>query len=108
MPTCLASSKLGKSPEECSEDSACNSDPVTFAENIYDTNGWSSLNPIGIAKDGHIIWGPFDADGDLWGDCDVDVCNGIQVDGYYGYAATGFHPYIVGCWGPGNYPADMT
>ena len=62
------------------------------------------MHPIAIAKDGHIIWGMYNSNGALWGDCDVDVCNGATIDGYYGYAATSFHPYIVGCWGPGNYP----
>ena len=56
-----------------------------------------SLNPIGIAKDGHIVWGPYKANGAAWGPCDVDVCNGAWVGGYYGYVATDFHPYLPAC-----------
>ena len=73
----------------------------------YALNAWSSkkyLTPLGIAKDGRIIWGPYDNNGNPWKSCDVDVCNGIKVGGSYGYVATSFHPYFVGCWGPGNYP----
>ena len=60
---------------------------------------------IGIAKDGHPIYGPYDDSGNTWTSCNVDVCNGRSFNGYYGYVATTFHPYFVGCWGPGNYPA---
>lgn len=58
--------------------------------------------PIGIAKDGRIIYGPFKSDGTLWQPCDVDVCNGVRDGNYYYYVATMFHPYLVGCFGPGN------
>jgi hypothetical protein len=60
------------------------------------------MTPIGIAKDGRIIYGPFKSDGTLWQPCDVDVCNGVRSGNYYFYVATMFHPYFVGCFGPGN------
>jgi len=43
-----------------------------------------------------------DTDGTLWDECDVDVCNGVTIDGEYSYVSTVFFPYTVGCWGPGN------
>lgn len=61
--------------------------------------------PIGMAIDGHVIWGPYNIDQDLirsWDPCDLDICNGFRINGSYGYAATMFHPYLVGCWGPSN------
>lgn len=58
--------------------------------------------PVGIAKDGRIIYGPFKSDGTLWQPCDVDVCNGVRESTNYFYVATMFHPYLVGCFGPGN------
>lgn len=61
--------------------------------------------PVGIAKDGRIIYGPFKTDGTLWQPCDVDVCNGRRDGNYYYYVSTMFHPYFVGCWGPGNSPS---
>lgn len=27
---------------------------------------------------------------------------------YYGYVATVFHPYIVGCWGPGTKASGLS
>jgi hypothetical protein len=64
-----------------------------------------TVSPIGIAKDGKIIYGPFKADGTIWQPCDVDVCNGRYFGRHYGYVSTMFHPYFVGCWGPGNSPS---
>ena len=39
------------------------------------------LIPIGIARDGHLIYGPYNNEGDLWRPCDVDVCNGRIING---------------------------
>lgn len=36
--------------------------------------------------------------------CQVDVCNGLKINGVYSYVATLFHPYFIGCYGEGNYP----
>jgi len=36
--------------------------------------------------------------------CDVDVCNGMMVGDHYSYVSTFFHPYIMGCFGPGDSP----
>lgn len=85
----------------CSTNTSCNGKELTYGYGAYP----KSLTPVGLSKDGHIIWGPYKADGTLWDDCDVDVCNGADIDGYYGYAATTFHPYFVGCFGPGNSPS---
>ncbi len=75
----------------------------------------SSIGPgaaiVGMAKDGHIIVGPYKAPGILWQPCDVDACNGAFFEdkdggegGIYMYAMTMFHPYTIGCWGPANRP----
>ena len=56
---------------------------------------------FGIAKDGHVIYGPYNKDDELWSCEDVDLCNGFWTLGdNYGYASTSFYPYTVGCWGP--------
>jgi len=55
---------------------------------------------VGIARDGHMIVGPYKATGALWQPCDVDACNGVTVNGKYVYASTLFFPYTVACWGP--------
>jgi len=58
--------------------------------------------PIGLAKDGRVIFGPYKTDGTLWQPCDVDICNGVKSGRFYYYVATMFFPYTVGCWGPGS------
>eukprot|EP00347_Sterkiella_histriomuscorum_P020938 403335876 len=62
-----------------------------------------TIFPIGLAKDGRVIYGPYNSDQTLWQPCDVDICNGrtFQQD-YYGYVSTMFFPYMIGCWGPGT------
>lgn len=99
MAPCSISTTYGSTPKSCSQVTSCNGYELTYGEAAYS----KSLQPTAIAKDGHIIWGAYNSNGALWDDCDVDVCNGAVIDGYYGYAATSFHPYFVGCWGPGNY-----
>jgi len=73
-------------------------------DNGYMYAGWPTANYggiFGLAKDGHIVYGPYNADGDLWGCDDVDVCNGFtDSSGSYAYASTTTFPYLVGCWGP--------
>jgi len=54
------------------------------------------------------MWGPFSDEGKVWTSCEVDVCNGMMMNGYYGYVATTFHPYFLGCFGPGNNLTDLT
>jgi len=36
--------------------------------------------------------------------CQVDVCNGLKINGNYAYVATLFHPYFIGCYGMGSNP----
>ena len=79
-----------------------NQDPSTFMQ-----SSWSAVpyrTAIGISKDGRIIWSPYSSGSNPYAYCDVDVCNGISVNGFYGYATTFFAPYAVGCFGPGNNP----
>lgn len=64
----------GKNVGPCRPDTDCGKNIVDWALGGYDN--FKSLTPIGIAKDGHIIWGPYKDDGTVWSDCDVDMCNG--------------------------------
>lgn len=84
----------------CAANSICSSTPLIYGEDAYANH--ETLYPIGLAKDGHIIYGPYTSAGTLVADCDVDVCNGAWINGVYGYYATPFHPYFVGCFGPGT------
>lgn len=109
LPQCLSAglSDLGINPIGCDEDNDCHLDRIDFSLRGFGTQ--PNLNPIGIAKDGHVIYGPYKEDGTIWNHCDLDICNGIWLgDDIYAYAATTFHPYFVGCWGPGNYLNGIT
>lgn len=88
-------------PGTCPDTSSCTSDIFSFMR----TNWSSTANyggVAGIARDGHVIYGPYNAAGEVWGCDDHDVCNGFFLaDNSYGYASTATFPYVVGCWGPG-------
>ena len=64
------------------------------------------LTVIGIVNDGHVIYGPYLNNGQLV-TSGTDICNGMFYDsnGNYGYFATTKFPYIMSCFGPGNYPS---
>lgn len=95
----------------CNTSDDCEQDYLTLS---YD--GWTDTanygGVYGLARDGHVIYGPYNGDGELWNCDDHDVCNGFYLDdGSYGYASTLTFPYVVGCWGPGpaqTYAADCT
>eukprot|EP00347_Sterkiella_histriomuscorum_P021481 403333829 len=95
-----AQQKLCKDSVECSGDGEDTS-MWTYAAK-HTNQAVRSVNPIGIARDGRVIYGPFKSTTELWQPCDVDICNGRYFTNYYGYVTTMFFPYTIGCWGPGS------
>ena len=92
-------------PTEGNDDS-CTEDPFSYGlQSWTTTSNYGGM--VGLARDGHIIMGPYNENGELW-DCttdDIDVCNGRffdEVDGSYRYVTTETFPYTVGCWGPAD------
>ena len=65
-----------------------------------------TMTVIGIAKDGHVIYGPY-LSANTRVTSGFDICNGMFYDsiGNYAYFATYTYPYMIGCFGPGNYPS---
>ena len=109
-PCIYSSVSLRAEPSICVENSnyeLCKKNPTWHAL-LYTPTEVKTISPIGLAKDGRVIYGPYKENGELWNSCDVDICNG-RVFGteYYGYVATMFFPYTVGCWGPGNRGANV-
>jgi hypothetical protein len=102
LPTCLFDSTIAAAPAACDNTPACKNDVKGFGLAGFASK--KEYTPVGIAKDGHIIYGPYINSTYKIKGTDVDVCNGKMVNGRYAYFATEFHPYFVGCWGPGNYP----
>jgi hypothetical protein len=76
-------------------------------------NGFSpsdGLVVMGIAKDGHLVYGPYQKDGTKV-EAGFDVCGGVWfdedgdgVEETYAYFATDTFPYYSGCFGPGSFP----
>lgn len=83
----------------CPDEPACEDDFYNF---VLNNGNFTNEQVIGIAKDGHLIYGPYNGSGELYTCDDRDVCNGkFMSDGSYAYVSTTTHPYLVGCWGPG-------
>jgi hypothetical protein len=84
----------------------CETDPWKWM--IRNANGgWPTTSNyggvLGLARDGHMIVGPYDAAGEIWACDDHDFCNGTFLsDGSYAYVMTTTFPYVIGCWGPGT------
>lgn len=61
---------------------------------------------FGISKDGRPIYTPMYDGGKTYKDCEVDICNGLEINGHYSYVSTLFHPYVIGCYGKGKGPEN--
>lgn len=87
-------------PSICGATSSCYSDPIlySYTETVSESE---VINYVGIAKDGYMIIGPYDEDGELFSPSDLDICNGIVIGDVYYYVTSKMFPYTVGCWGPG-------
>ena len=91
-------------PDTCDsvDNDKCNLQPISYATTNLSAADFPVGTPTGLAKDGHIIVGPYNSDGELWSCDEHDVCNGVFLsDNSYAYAMTFTFPYVVGCWGPG-------
>jgi hypothetical protein len=89
----------------CDATYACSADIATYSLTLFPSSA-KKLTVIGIAKDGHVIYGPYWSTGNLI-TSGIDICNGMFYDtiGNYAYFSTIKYPYITGCFGPGNYPS---
>ena len=68
---------------------------------------WEAMpyrSAFAISKDGRPILSPYHGNKQAYSDCQVDVCNGLTINGHYMYASTFFHPYMMGCYGVGSAP----
>lgn len=89
----------------CDTSNGCSGNISSYFLTTFPSSA-KKLTVIGIAKDGHVIYGPYLSSGKLI-TSGVDICNGMFYDtiGSYAYFATTKYPYITGCFGPGNYPS---
>ncbi|UJR07632.1 hypothetical protein I4U23_011920 [Adineta vaga] len=87
----------------CSPEIGCLNNVAAYSVQTF--SSLKNLTVIGIAKDGHVIYGPYLSSG-IQVTSGFDICNGMFYDaiGNYGYFATNKYPYLTGCFGPGTYP----
>ncbi|UJR07703.1 hypothetical protein I4U23_011988 [Adineta vaga] len=87
----------------CSPEIGCLNNIANYSVQTF--SSLKTLTVIGIAKDGHVIYGPYLSSGTQV-TSGFDICNGMFYDsiGNYGYFATSTYPYLTGCFGPGTYP----
>lgn len=95
--TCIANKTYYENQTE-----PINQDIKTLMEFVWLDKPYRSA--IGVSKDGRPILSPYYNNGTAYTDCEVDVCNGITINGHYMYATTFFHPYFMGCYGKGSSP----
>jgi len=88
----------------CADHDDCDNDKSAWSRLGYESMKHKKV--IGIAKFGHVMYGPYKDSGETWGTDDVDACNGVWSDNDYFYVGTAWHPYLVGCQGPADHPQD--
>jgi hypothetical protein len=62
---CILDQKIKHVAAPCSSNSKCSEDQVTYYLRLMSAE-LKQLVPVGIAKDGRIIYGPFNDKGELW------------------------------------------
>jgi hypothetical protein len=80
----------------------CNTDKELYVQAAVEaSSSYNKKTPVGMAKDGHVIYGPMQSSSKRW--CDApDVCNGFTgSDDTYSYLISSYAPFGVACWGPG-------
>ena len=79
---CLTTTSSSDVPELCKDqdNDLCLRQPVTYGTDQYSESDYAYAKPVGLAKDGHIIVGPYNSDGELWSCSDHDICNGVFLD----------------------------
>ena len=100
---CMINPPLGN-VSGCGPNIGCHNNVSSYSIGSFSSH--KNLTVIGIAKDGHVIFGPYLSNG-VEVTSGLDICNGMFFDsiGNYAYFATRTYPYITGCFGPGNYPS---
>jgi len=88
----------------CARTSSCNSTIANYS--ISGFANYQKQTVIGVAKDGHVIYGPY-LSANTRVTSGFDVFNVMFYDSIdnYAYFTTSTYPYLAGWFGPGNYPS---
>jgi hypothetical protein len=107
---CILDSSTVSTTSSCTSITDCASDVGTYALDFY--ADYMQETVVGIAKDGHLLLGPYDYTGSQFDCTSFDQCGGTYSnDGSYVYIFNNVYPYINNCFGPGEdlvYEASCT
>ena len=112
---CIIDGDKENTPGDCADDEVCDNNnhdgPWLTAIKTW-SNTQEFGGAVGLARDGHVIYGPYDENGEVWDCDDHDICNGVWFSNdMYGYVVTPTFPYVLGCYGPGEiqyYPVEAS
>lgn len=60
---CMVDVDFGEPLQPCNDVSECKNNLLDYIKDGYTER---TLEPIGLARDGHVIWGPYKNDGSVW------------------------------------------
>jgi len=107
---CIIDADSVSSTSTCTSLTDCASDVASYTLDYY--ANYKEETVLGIAKDGHLILGPYDADGSQFDCTTFDQCGGTYSDdGSYVYIFNNVYPYVNDCFGPAEdlvYEASCT
>lgn len=107
---CILNGDKENTPGDCADDEVCDNNnhdgPWLTAINTWN-NTADFGGVVGLARDGHVIFGPYNEQGEIWACDEHDICNGVWfANDMYGYVVTPTFPYVLGCYGPGEIQYD--
>jgi len=77
---CIKESSMTVAPGACADDEVCDNNNHDGPWRVA-VDAWESKRhhggEAGLARDGHVIYGPYNADGEIWSCDDHDICNGV-------------------------------
>ena len=100
LPSCLYGTPTTGS---CASNTACTSNLKTFALDTFSSKKTQTV--VGIARDGHLIMGPYDSTGSVFDCASLDQCGGKYLTDTaksYVYVFSNTFPYTMNCFGPSS------
>ena len=90
-----------QAPDLCQDSELCQRNHLSFSFSPSFKDEFNYGGFIGLARDGHLVYGPYNESGELWTCSEYDMCNGTFLDdGSYAYISKSEAPFALKCWGP--------
>lgn len=96
---CIIDSSSVSTTSSCTSITDCASDVASYTLDFY--ADYKEETVLGIARDGHLLLGPYNYKGSQFDCTDFDQCAGTYSnDGSYVYIFNNVYPYVNNGWGP--------